>query len=289
MNWVSREFERFMAKKIDLKTALLNARDAKQAILATNFYNMETLKGIALAASETGYPVILQLTKGSIEYMGLQTAVALARSAIDAFGLQAWLHLDHGDSVDLVRRCLDAGFDSVMIDASERPLAENIAITREVVKLATAYGATVEAELGYIPKLGQEKTEAGFTRPEDAQRFVSETGVDALAVAVGSAHGFYKKEPHLDIALLNAIRSVVKIPLVLHGASGIPDEQIRSAIDTGICKVNVATEIKNAFVQNIKRAMQRNNEIDLRKIFPKGIEAVHELVREKLALVTKAN
>ena len=278
-----------MSNKTDLKTALENARDAKQAILAANFYNLETLKGIALAASETGRPVILQLTKGSIEYMGLKTAVALARSVIDAFGLRAWLHLDHGDSVDLVRRCLDAGFDSVMIDASERPFDENVAVTRKVVEMSAPYGAMVEAELGYIPKLGQDENERGFTQPDDARRFVEETNVDALAVAIGSAHGFYKQKPRLDIKRLKEIRAVTQVPLVLHGASGIPADALRLAIEAGICKVNVATETKNAFVQSVKKAMENNDEIDLRKIFPQGIEAVRELIRGKLMLVAGTN
>ena len=270
---------------MDLKAVLKDAQKNGRAILAANFYNLETLQGIAKAASELKSPVILQLTRGSIEYMGLNTAVALARSVIYDYGLQAWLHLDHGDSIDLVQRCLDAGFDSVMIDGSEKPFVENINLTRKVVELAKPYGAMVEAELGYVPKLGQDDNKLGFTEPDEAKKFVRETKTDALAVAIGSAHGFYKQTPKLDLERLKQIHEAVDIPLVLHGGSGIPAEQLKAAIKNGISKINVATETKNAFMKSLAEEMKENAEIDLRKVFPKGIEAVKKLIGEKLKIV----
>ena len=270
---------------MDLKAVLKEAQKNGRAVLAANFYNLETLQGIAKAASELKSPVILQLTRGSIEYMGLNTAVALARSVIYDYGLQAWLHLDHGDSIDLVQRCLDVGFDSVMIDGSEKPFVENINLTRKVVELAKPYGAMVEAELGYVPKLGQDDNKLGFTEPDEAKKFVRETKTDALAVAIGSAHGFYKQTPKLDLERLKQIREAVDIPLVLHGGSGIPAEQLKAAIKNGISKINVATETKNAFMKSLAEEMKENAEIDLRKVFPKGIEAVKKLIGEKLKIV----
>jgi fructose-bisphosphate aldolase class II/tagatose 1,6-diphosphate aldolase GatY/KbaY len=209
----------------------------------------------------------------------------MARTAIEHHGVEAWVHLDHGDSPELVAQCLDAGFDSVMIDASEKNFSENIRITKEVVSMAWKYGACVEAELGYVAKLGQSREKEGFTRPEDARRFVEETGVDALAVAIGTAHGFYKEEPRLDLERLSRIRKVTDAALVLHGGSGVPHATLKEAITRGICKVNLATEIKNIFMKTLKARLEHENEIDLRKVFPVGIDAVTELVAEKLDVV----
>ena len=274
---------------MNLRDKLQEMREQKRALLATNFYNFETLKGLMQAARETQFPIILQLTKSSIDYMGLQNAVAMARSAIEYYKVESWIHLDHGDTVDLADQCLKAGFDSVMIDASELPLEENIEMTKKVVGLARNYGANVEAELGYVAKLGQSTEKTGYTEPEDAKTFVNATGVDALAIAIGTAHGFYKKEPKLDFKRLQEINQVSSACLVLHGGSGVPDDQIRQAIRLGICKVNVATEIKNIFMHQVKRLMNQTDEIDLRKVFPPATEAVKNLVISKLELVTSTD
>jgi len=202
--------------------------------------------------------------------------------------VRAWLHLDHGDTVDLVRQCLDNGFDSVMIDGSELPLDKNIEVTSRVVELAANYGAAVEAELGYVAKLGQSTEKVGFTESADAARFVAETGVHALAIAIGSAHGFYKKSPHLDMGRLREIHAAVDIPLVLHGSSGIPADQLLQAVQNGICKINLATEIKNAFTTTLRKELLSNEEIDLRKIFPPATEQVKNLVLQKLTMISGA-
>lgn len=265
---------------------LKEIQERRKALLATNFYNFETLKGIMEAAKETQLPVILQLTKSSIQYMGLQNAVALARSAIEYYKVESWIHLDHGDSYELAEQCLKAGLDSVMIDASEFPLEKNIEITSRVVKLAANFGANVEAELGYVAKLGQSMDKIGFTEPLDVDHFVKATGVNALAVAIGTAHGYYKQSPILDFERLSRISQITDAGLVLHGGSGVPDDQIRKAIELGICKVNVATDIKNTFMKNIKKLMNQTDEIDLRKVFPPAIESIKELVIMKLRLVS---
>jgi tagatose 1,6-diphosphate aldolase GatY/KbaY len=257
----------------------------KKGLLATNFYNLETLHGVLKAASELNQPLILQLTSSSIDYMGLMTAVNAARTGLKDYGVEGWLHLDHGHSVALVRACLDAGFDSVMIDGSELSLKENIRLTKDVVKIAFDYGANVEAELGYVAKLGQSHAHNGFTQVEEAQTFVEETGIDALAIAIGTAHGFYKEEPKLQFGLLADIHSRVNSILVLHGGSGVPAEQLRQAISMGICKVNLATEIKNVFMKTLQSILRNNEEIDLRKVFPPATNSVTELVKEKLRIV----
>ncbi len=263
-----------------VKELLKKCQQNRTAVLATNFYNFETLSAVMQAARKMQAPVLLQLTRSSIDYMGLRQAVGMGRQALADYGLEGWIHLDHGGSVELVQRCLDAGFDSVMIDASETPFEENVATTRRVVELARPYGVNVEAELGYVAKLGQQQG-GGFTTPEDAARFVRETGVDALAVAIGSAHGFYKQPPKLDIERLAQIHAATDVALVLHGSSGIPHAMVREAIANGIVKVNLATEIKDTFMRNLKRVMLESDEIDLRKVFPKAVEPVVELLCEK--------
>lgn len=268
-----------------LKEKLKEVKKQKKALLATNYYNFETLKAVLLAAQASGKPLILQLTQSSIDYMGLENAVSMGRTGLSHFGVEGWIHLDHGGSVELVEQCLNAGFDSVMFDGSELPFEENVALTKKVVEMAKLHNANVEAELGYVAKLGQSSEKTEHTRPQDAALFAKETGVDALAIAIGTAHGFYKSEPRLDFDRLEAIAKATDVPLVLHGGSGVPDEAVRKAVLLGICKVNVATEIKNMFMKTLQQLLENNDEIDLRKVFPLAIQKVKELVEGKLLLV----
>ncbi len=268
-----------------LQEKFIELRSKNQGILATNFYNFETLEGVLRAAKAKNHPIILQLTKSSIDYMGLPVAYSLAKSMLEYHDVEGWIHLDHGDSYELAAKCLDVGFDSVMIDASEQPFDENIAITRKVVQLAKNYGANVEAELGYIAKLGQNKDETGFTQPQEAKEFVDATGVNALAIAVGTAHGFYDSEPKIDLELISQIGEATDATLVLHGSSGVPGKTLTEAVDRGICKINLATEIKNTFMQTLKTKLAKNDEIDLRKVFPTATSKVVELVEQKLEIV----
>ncbi len=272
---------------MNLQDKLIELRRERKAILAANFYNLETLQAVIGGASDASAPIILQLSEGSINYIGLKMAVKMAKTALEESGVEGWLHLDHGSSIRLVQRCLDAGFDSVMIDASEKPMEENIRVSAEAVRIARAYGANVEAELGYIAKLNQEQQHSGFTQPEDALRFTRETGVNALAVSIGTAHGFYKQEPKLDIELLGRIRDTVETPLVLHGSSGVPDQSILLAIRNGITKINLATETKNAFMQKLKSDLMSTDEIDLRIVFPRSTEAARELILKKLKVINQ--
>ncbi len=278
-----------MKNKISLQEKFKELQQQKKTLLATNFYNFETLKGVVEAAAAVNKPIILQLTKSSIDYMGLSVAVGLAESMLQYHEVEGWIHLDHGDSYDLAASCLDAGFSSVMIDASEQSFEENVRVTKAVVKLAEKYGANVEAELGYIPKLGQNTAKVGFTEAKDAKRFVEATGVNALAVAIGSAHGFYKDEPKLDLDRLTEIRNATDAALVLHGGSGIPHDVLREAVKRGICKINLATEIKNIFMKTLKNRLLNEDEIDLRKVFPYATNSVTDIVKDKLLAIQIEN
>lgn len=260
-----------------------------KALLAVNFYNFETLSAVLKAAAAQNTPIILQSTRSTINYLGLEVTAKLARAAISQYGVEAWLHLDHARDVELIQRALDAGYDSVMIDASEQPIEENREVSRRVVKMAEPYGANVEAELGYIAKLGQSKEEIAFTQPDEARSFVEETGVNALAVAIGSAHGFYDKEPELDIDLLSQIQQATPAALVLHGGSGIPDAQIQAAVRNGIRKINLATEVKNGFMNTLRDELPKSDEIDLRKVFPPAIDHVQQLLKDKILMINESN
>lgn len=267
-----------------LKNKLQECKKNKTAILATNFYNFETLKGVVTAAKKSKKPLILQITDSSIQYMGLKNAILMGKSMLDTMEVEGWIHLDHGPSFELVEQCLKAGVDSVMIDGSELEFAKNVELTRKVVSLAQKYDVNVEAELGYVAKLGQSSEKMEYTKAEDARRFVEETGVNALAVAIGNAHGFYKSAPKLDIGRLAEINKVTNACLVLHGSSGIPDDQVKESVKNGICKINLATEIKNIFMQTLKDLMAKSDEIDLRKVFPPATESVVKLVQQKLGV-----
>ena len=264
---------------------LRQAREKGQALLAANFYNSETLLSVLRAAKRTGSAVILQTSPSTIDYLGLGQAYAMGRAASRDLDVETYLHLDHATDLALIRRCIDLGYDSVMIDASEETLEANIEKTKQVVSWARAAGKTVEAELGYVPKLGQkEVTSDRFTTPAEAQSFVAATGVDLLAVAIGSAHGFYKETPRLDFERLFAIRQLVDAPLVLHGSSGLSALDFRNAIRNGIAKINFATEIKDTFTRALKRSLALNDEIDLRKSFPPAMAVVTDLVAEKMTI-----
>lgn len=270
---------------MNLQKKFKELEESGSALLATNFYNFETITGVLQAASALNMPLILQASPDTIHYLGVDVAANLARSALKKHKVEGWLHLDHAGSFDLIKQCLDAGFDSVMIDASEKSFEENITITSRVTELAQSYGASVEAELGYVAKLGQSHEKEGFTQPEEAKTFVEKTGVDALAVAIGSAHGFYKKDPELNLDLLDNIHQHVSSALVLHGGSGIPDFRLQESIRRGIRKINLATEIKNIFMQTLRESLKTNKEIDLRKVFPVAIEQVNQLVQNKLMVI----
>ncbi|MBN8650474.1 MAG: class II fructose-bisphosphate aldolase [Cytophagales bacterium] len=269
-----------------LQNKLSECNREGKALLATNFYNFETLSGVLQGAKNKNQSIILQLSESSLHYLGIEVAIAMARAALKLHDVEGWVHLDHGSSVEIVHKCLDAGFDSVMIDASEKSFTENVKISQQVVRLAERYHANVEAELGYVAKLGQQQTHL-YTQPDEAQKFVHETGVNALAIAIGSAHGFYKETPQLQLELLSGIHTVTPAALVLHGSSGIPNDQLQAAIRRGICKINLATETKNIFMKTLQATLRDNDEIDLRKVFPVATASVVKLIEEKLDVIAR--
>ena len=255
------------------------------AIPAFNVYNLETAIGVAEAAKETGAPVIFQLYSRLFENQYARNlAPALIQITRD-LPSQAAIHLDHGSDLDKVMQALNCGATGVMIDASTLPLAENIAKTKAAVEMCLHNGAGVEGELGHIGNTAEEMSE--YTRADEAERYVKETGVCALAVMVGTAHGHYKQAPVIDIARIKEIREAVKIPLVLHGGSGIPDEQIRASINAGIRKINFATDVCCTFLDALFEVDRGIIGIDL---FMKGpIEAVKRFAVEKIKLLGAAS
>ncbi|HEV8592483.1 MAG TPA: class II fructose-bisphosphate aldolase [Pyrinomonadaceae bacterium] len=260
------------------------ARQQNRAVAALNFYNAETLRAHINAAAQLNASIILQTTESTINYLGIDMAVSMASAAARELDRPVSLHLDHGGSVELAKRCLEAGYRSVMIDGSKLPFAENIRVTKSVVEMARKYGASVEGELGHVTQNDDNADiTAFFTRAEDAQTFVWETGVDALAVAVGTAHGFYKGEVGLDFQRLRDIRNAVgETALVLHGGSGVPAELLREAIRCGIAKINFGTELKNAFTLAVRRSLADSDDIDLRRTFAPAIKAVQIVSEEKI-------
>lgn len=266
-----------------LLDSLIAHRARGQALLAANFYNAETLFAILGAARACDSEIILQTSPSTLSYLGSGVAARMARAAAARFGVTAWLHLDHAMDFALIEECIESGYDSVMIDASEAELCDNIAATQRVVTAAHARGVLVEAELGYVPKLGQSRAEAAqLTDPEDARGFVEATGVDLLAVAIGTAHGFYRETPAIDFERLRRIRERVDVPLVLHGGSGVNAAEWQRAIRGGVAKVNFATEIKHAFMRRLKEVLIESEDIDLRNVFPQATEAARQLVESKV-------
>ncbi len=231
----------------------------------------------------------MQASQGAIKYAGLEYIIGLVRIAAETTRVPIALHLDHGTSFDQVVRCIRGGFSSVMYDGSQLPLGENIRITQKVMDISRPIGVSVEGELGHIggteDDITVDEKDALYTNPEEALTFVKETGVDCLAVAIGTAHGQYKGEPKLDFERLAKISKLVNIPIVLHGSSGVPDEAIKKAINLGVRKVNIDTNIREAFVAAARQVVEDNpSEIDPRKILGPGRESAIELIREKIRL-----
>ncbi|MBT9140064.1 MAG: putative fructose-bisphosphate aldolase [Dehalococcoidia bacterium] len=272
-----------------LQEVLSAADRGAYAVGAFNTNNMEIIQAIVEVAEEEKSPVILQASQGALKYAGIQYIVAMVRAAVETSSIPVVLHLDHGTSFAQTMLCLKHGFTSVMFDGSSYSLAENIAATRKVADVAHAMGASVEGELGKIggteDDISVDEQDALFTDPDEAERFVSESRVDALAVAIGTAHGPYKGEPQLDFVRLESINRSVDVPIVLHGASGVPAESIRKAIALGVCKINIDTELRQAFARGVRQVLQnKQEEYDPRKILGPAKEEIKMIVREKMRL-----
>ena len=296
------------------KKALVN----DYAVGAFNVNNMEIIQGIVDAASIENAPLILQVSAGARKYAKPAYLLKLVEAAIEDTGLDIALHLDHGEDFDICKKCIDDGFTSVMIDGSKHPFEENIALTKKVVEYAHAHGVVVEAELGKLAgvedNIKVDARSATFTDPDEAVEFVERTGVDSLAIAIGTSHGAYKftGEPYLDYERLKKIHSLLPdTPLVLHGASsvlkefvdrcnefggqipgaqGVPEEMIRESTKYGICKVNIDTDLRLAMTAEIRRVLIENPaEFDPRKYLGPGRDAITKMVQHKIKNVLNAS
>jgi len=294
------------------------ALDSDYAIGAFNVNNMEIIQGIVDAAKEENSPLILQVSAGARKYAKPVYLLKLVEAAIEDTGLDICLHLDHGEDFDICKKCVDDGFTSVMIDGSKHPFEENIRITKEVVEYAHDHGVVVEAELGKLAGVEDavkvEARNATFTDPEEAAEFVARTGVDSLAVAIGTSHGAYKFKgtPYLDFERLKQIHALIpETPLVLHGASsvlkefvdrcnqygakipgaqGVPEEMILEAVKHGVCKVNIDTDLRLAMTAEVRRyIVEHPEDFDPRKYLGVGREAIKGMVAHKIRNVLNSS
>ena len=267
---------------------LKKAQEGHYAVGAFNVENTEMVMAVLKAAEEMNSPVIMQTTPSTVKYAGLDYYLAMVRAAAERTTVPVAMHLDHGNSFDLAMQALRTGYTSIMIDGSHESFEDNIALTRRVTDACAPSGISVEAELGKVG--GKEDDlvadhDSPYTDPQQAKEFAERTNVTSLAVAIGTAHGFYKGTPKLDFERLSAIREVVSIPLVLHGASGVPDDAVRESIKRGICKVNFATELRVAFSNGVKKYLAENPDaFDPKKYSAVGMEYVTELVKEKISV-----
>ena len=270
---------------VSTKDMLKHAQQDAYAIGAFNAENMEMVQAIIAAAEAENAPVMIQTTPGTLKYAGPACfAGMVSRLARDA-KVPVALHLDHGSSYELAEECAREGYTSLMIDGSKFPYEENIAMTRRVVEMAN--GLPVEAELGTVG--GKEdgmEAKPQYTDPDQAADFVSRTGISSFAVAIGTAHGVYKGEPKLDLGRLSEVRARVDIPLVLHGTSGVPTDQVLECIRRGICKVNYATDLRIAFTAGVKQGINDNPDaFDPKKYLSCGRKAVEQRVRELIRIL----
>lgn len=275
------------------KAMLIRAEEGNYAVPAFNIHNLETLQVVVETAAQMKTPVILAGTPGTIKYAEGEYLVAMAKAAAKKYQIPLALHLDHFEDVDEIKQYIDMGFSSAMIDASHHPFEKNIMMVKEVVKYAHARGVTVEAELGRLG--GQEddvvvaEKDSMYTDPVAAAEFVKQTGVDSLAVAIGTAHGLYKGEPKLDFLRLAEIRREVNVPLVLHGASDVPYDMVRRCIEIGISKVNIATDLKIPFAAAVKEYFLEHPEAnDPRKYMTPGKNAMKQVVMNKIIMCGSA-
>ncbi len=269
-----------------LKTILKKAQQEQYAVGAFNVENMEMIQAVISAAEELKSPVIIQTTPSTLKYASPELFYANVHALAVRANIPVAIHLDHGNSYELVSRAFRAGYTSVMIDGSALSLQDNINLTQKVIELCRPSGVSVEAEIGCIG--GKEDSlvaENIYTDTEDAIHFANNANPDALAVAIGTAHGVYKSEPKIDIDRLKEIHSAVDIPLVLHGTSGVPDDIVRQCIKNGICKVNYATDLRIEFTKGVKSVLQNDSSVyDPKKYNSAGREMVKKYVMNKIAV-----
>lgn len=276
---------------INMKELLSVAQKNKFAVPAFNIGSLEILKSVVEVAEETNSPVILEIHPEELAYLGDEFVETVKLHAYKA-KVPMVIHLDHGGSYEDVMRAIRCGFTSVMIDGSTLAYEKNVEQTKKVVEAAHCLNVSVEAELGTIGVTGT-SFEGGtsdiiYTDPAQAKDFVDKTGIDTLAVAIGTAHGLYPKDfkPELKLDILERIKEEVDIPLVLHGGSGNPDEEVEKSVELGICKVNISSDVKSVFFKQVKEFLKNNtNAYEPNAIFPSCIEKAKEVVKFKLDLL----
>lgn len=268
---------------------LQTARSGGYCIGAFNVHTLEMLQAVVEAAEETQSPLIIQSTVGTVKHLGPDYIAKAALVASERSSVPIALHLDHCSDFNIIMQCIRAGYTSVMIDASHEQFDVNVAMTKKVVEAANAIGINVEAELGRVGGVEDDivvdDEHALLADPDDCARFVELTGVHTLAPAIGTAHGIYKGEPNIDFDRIQKIASKVSVPLVLHGGSGIPEEQVRRCVTLGMSKMNVATELRIVFSDAIKEVFNQNpEENDPRKYMVPAKEALKKAAIEKMRL-----
>lgn len=263
---------------------LRKAQEQGFAVGAFNVENMEMAQAIISAAEELGAPVILQTTPSTVRYAGTGMYAAMVAALAQEATVPVAMHLDHGDSFALCAQALRSGYTSVMIDGSKLPLEENIALTYKVSEMCAAVGVPVEGEIGRVGgKEDDLESDGGYTIPEEAVRFEKESGLFSMAVGVGTAHGFYKEKPQLNKKLITTLRGMLQAPMVLHGASGLSDEDVKDCIRRGICKVNFATELRAAYTEGVKAVLAENPKTFDPKAYGKEArQRVKALVMERM-------
>ncbi len=272
----------------DTKSLLVAARTGGYAVGAFTVWDMESAQAVIGAAESLKLPVIAQAGPWEADFAGIELLAEIVKHLALRASVPVALHLDHGESFERAMSAIHCGFTSVMIDVSDKPFEENAALTREVVKCAHAAGVSVEGEIGVVGG-GIHSAETGgelaMTNPGEAARFVAETGVDALAVAIGNAHGFYAAPPKLDFQRLRQIAERVSVPLVLHGGTGIPDDDIRKAVRRGIAKINLCTEFVASFGRAFQEVQSRPDfAFNVPKLFTEPRRRAMQLVIEKMKL-----
>lgn len=279
---------------VSMNEFLPKAKANKFAVGQFNMNNLEFAQAITDAAIAEKSPFIFGVSEGALKYMGYEYTVAIAQAAAQKSGLPIALHLDHGSSFEVAMKCIRAGFSSVMFDGSHYTLEENIRLTKEVVKAAHAMGVSVEGELGTIggveDDINVDEEHANLAKPEEAIRFYEETGVDCLAIAVGTAHGMYKGEVKIHYDIIEKVASAIPVPIVLHGGSGVPDEAIRLSIAAGVGKINVNTENQVACTEAIRQVLSQDSKVyDPRKYLTPARKAMVEVVQTKIRLFGSSN
>lgn len=273
---------------VPMKVLLDRAVQRHYAVPAFNVCNMENIQAVLETAAQLRLPVILEAHYLECAYAGESNIVHMVTEIGREMDVQAAVHLDHGACLEDAVRCIRGGFSSVMYDGSQYPLKENAAVLKEIISLAHIVGVTVEGEIGTVgntSETGELLHSAHLTDPEEAQRLVDETGVDCLAVGIGNAHGFYTERPQLDFARLEEIRKRVGVPLVLHGGTGIPEEQIRQAITMGIAKVNFSSALRRAYISTVRAHLeQKPDELSMMELFGEAKESMKDEIRRCFAL-----